>query len=238
MRRGATGLAMAAILFTAAAASAQEKRFEFNAGGGYTFLTGEARNHLGDGINLNLGFTFWVNDWLGFEIQYGYIRLGEKKIAIPVSPTPGGVGIPTDFTGQMNGQYGDFDLVLRPKSSGKLAPYFSGGVGLYYRSVAVTTPGVGFVPGGCDAYWFYCYPGGFVAVDQVVASRSSYDMGIDVGGGVKFNVTDKTTMYVEARYHRIWGPTITLDPALVAAGAPSSVTANGQFFPIVVGFRF
>jgi len=238
MRRTAVGLVVAACVLAPLAASAQDKRWEVNAGVGYTMVSGDARQEIGDGFNLAAGFTFYVNDWLGLQAEYSFIRLAQKTIRLPVSGTPGGISVPTDFYGQPDGQYGDLNLVLRKKTSGAFSPYVVGGVGLYYRTVAVKTPGIGWVAGGCYPYWFYCLPGGFVEVDKVVAGRSTYDMGMDVGGGVTIKVGEKRTIYFEARYHYIWGPTITPDAAAVAAGAPASVTANGQFFPIVIGVRF
>ena len=238
MRRSAVGLATAAFVFTAVTASAQDKRWDANVGGGYTFLLGDAGSHLSDGFNLAAGFTFYVTDWLGFQAEYGYIRLAQQTIQKPVSGTPGGASVPTDFFVGMGAQYGDLNLVLRKKTSGAVSPYVVGGIGLYYRSVAIKTNGLGYVPGACDPYWLYCYPGGFVEVVKVVAGRSTWDMGMNVGGGVKIALGETATLYLEARYHYIWGPTIRPDSAAVAAGAPASVTVNGQFFPIVVGIRF
>ncbi len=238
MRRSAVGLAAAAFVFTAVTASAQDKRWDANVGGGYTFLLGDTRGHLSDGFNLSAGFTFHVTNWLGFQAEYGYIRPAPQTIQKPVSGTPGGASVPTDFFIGSSAHYGDLNLVLRRKTSGAVSPYAVAGIGLYYRSVAIKTNALGFVPGGCDPYWFYCMPGGFVDVVKVVGGRTTLDMGMDVGGGVKIALGESTTLYFEARYHYIWGPTITPDAAAVAAGAPASVTANGQFFPIVVGFRF
>jgi opacity protein-like surface antigen len=238
MRRSAVVLATAALVFTAVTASAQGKKWDVNLGGGYTFVLGDARGHLNDGFNLAAGFTYRVTNWLGFQAEWGYIRPAQQTIQKPVSGTPGGASVPTDFFIGSSAQYGDLNLVLGRKTSGTFSPYVVGGIGVYYRSVAIKTNGLGFVPGGCDPYWLYCMPGGFVDVVNVVAGRSTWDMGMDVGGGVKIALGESSTLYLEARYHYIWGPTIRPDAAAVAAGAPAAVTVNGQFFPIVVGFRF
>jgi hypothetical protein len=66
----------------------------------------------------------------------------------------------------------------------------------------------------------------------ILATRSSTGFGIDVGGGVNLMVTDKASVYVEARYHYIWGPELK-DEQGVSQGK-----ANGQFFPITFGVRF
>ena len=86
-------------------------------------------------------------------------------------------------------------------SDGDVRPYGLVGMGVYYRPVKVTTPGVGYAPGYCDPWWYVCYPGGFVAVDNIIGERSSTDFGMVFGGGVNFGA-----FYAELRYHYIWGP--------------------------------
>ncbi len=95
----------------------------------------------------------------------------------------------------------------------------------------MTTPGIGFVPGYCDPYWYYCSPGGFVPVENIIGERSSTDFGMDFGGGVNFGV-----FYAELRYHYIWGPQI--EPQINTGTAPSDLKANGQFLATTFGFRF
>jgi hypothetical protein len=112
---------------------------------------------------------------------------------------------------------------------------------VYYRPVTVTTPSVGFVPGYCDPFWYVCYPGGWVETDRIVGERSSTDFGMDFGGGVSFAVGESASIFVETRYHYIWGPTIEVQtPSVPIAGAtpPESRKANGQFVPITFGVRF
>ena len=48
-------------------------------------------------------------------------------------------------------------------------------------------------------------------VENILGERSSTDFGINVGGGVNFQVGETAAIYVEARYHYIWGPEVT-DP--------------------------
>jgi hypothetical protein len=71
-----------------------------------------------------------------------------------------------------------------------------------------------------------------VAIDKVIASRGSWDFGFDVGGGVNIRVADSASIFVEARYHYIWGPRI-YDGAGTLQGK-----ANGKFLPITFGVRF
>jgi opacity protein-like surface antigen len=221
-----------ALLLGAAPAYAQtEKPVDVNFGGGYTFATGEARDALGDGFNFNAGVSFNVSRALGIQVEYGFNGLGEKNIAIPVSLSPTGQAIPTDFFADANMQFGDVNMVFR-QTEGRARGYGLFGVGAYYRKVAVTTPGVGYVSGYCNPYWYACYPGGFVEVDRIVGERSATDFGINLGGGVNFAMGEAASLYVEARWHYIWGSTVT-NPQTA-----EELNSNASFFPITIGLRF
>jgi opacity protein-like surface antigen len=233
MRRVFVFLFLAGLVATAPA-SAQDKRFDVNIGGGYTVALSDIKNYLGNGYNFNLGATIWATPSIGIQAEYSFNGMGQKHIVdLPVTPGPGtGTAISQPFYGDMNMQYGDFNLVFRPAVQGKAHPYLVAGLGVYYRPMKITTPGVGYVPGYCNPWWYYCVPGGYVPVENVIASRSSTDMGIDFGGGVNVKLGESAAFYVEARYHYIWGPSIT-NPS-----TSTTTKANGQFFPITFGFRF
>jgi hypothetical protein len=97
------------------------------------------------------------------------------------------------------------------------------GVGLYRRSVALTTSGAGFVT-VCDPWWFVCDPQP-APVERVVGSRSTTDFGVNVGAGLTAGM-----FFAEIRYHYMWGPTFT---------TPSgSQKATGKFLPLTVGVNF
>lgn len=231
MRNQALFIVMAGLLVVTTGAEAQEKRLNVSFGGGFTAPNSEVRDHLGDGYNFTVGLQVNVTPVIGIEGQYGFNGLGDKRISIPVSATPVASAVPTDFFGSMNMQYGTASLVVQ-RPEGGVRPYGLVGMGVYYRPIKVTTPGVGFVPGYCDPWWYVCYPGGFVPVENIVGERSSTDFGMVFGGGVNFGV-----IFAEVRYHYIWGPTI--EPQVNPLGTtPSSLKANGQFFATTFGFRF
>jgi opacity protein-like surface antigen len=244
--RYATVMLTFVILAAALPASAQvdEKRVNFSLGAGYTFTSGEVRDHLGDGYNINLGLTVNVNPVVGIEGLYSFNGLGEKQLSIPVSVQPinGSSTVPTDFFAKMNMQYFTTNVVLRPQVQSKVKPFFVTGGGVYYRPVKVTTPSVGYVPGYCDPWWYVCYPGGFVPTDAIVGERSSTDFGMDFGGGVNIEVSEGASLFFEIRYHYIWGPTVeqsvTTLPATTASSTSTSQKANGQFLPFTFGVRF
>jgi opacity protein-like surface antigen len=223
---------MAAFL-VAVPASAQHKSVEANIGAGYTFSLSEVRDHLGDGYNVDLGLTFNVSWLVGIQLEYGFNDLGEKRVNLPVSPLPSAPGgVQEAFYANMDMHHVTLNLVVPAEADAKARPYVMAGGGVYHRTVEVTSPGVGYVPGYCDPFWFYCSPGGWVPVDNILGSRSSTDFGVDFGGGISVMVTDAVSVYVEARYHYIWGPEVT-DPT-----TNEKLKANGQFFPITVGVRF
>jgi Outer membrane protein beta-barrel domain len=219
------------------AAQAQPRPLNFLIGGGFTAPNSEVRDHLGDGYNFNIGVQVNVTPVIGIEGLYSFNGLGDKRLSIPVSIQPiDGIGVPTDFFADMNMQFGTGSLVVQ-KPDGQVRPYGLVGMGIYYRPITVSTPGVGFVPGYCDPWWYVCYPGGFVPVQNIVGERSSTDVGMGFGGGANFGA-----FFAEARYHYIWGPTIEEQPVQLPSSRTTSTTttrkANGQFFVTTFGVRF
>jgi opacity protein-like surface antigen len=227
-----------ALVIAAVPAAAQDpdKKVNINFGGGYTFALSEVRNKLGDGYNVSLGVMFNLNPKIGVQVEYGFNGLGSKEVDLPVSGDPGGSNpVFKPFYGDMNMQFVDFNVVIKGNTAGKVIPYVVAGVGYYYRPAKVTTPATGYVPGFCDPYWYYCYPGGWVSYDKIIGSRSSSDFGIDFGGGVNFRLGDAVSLYFEAKYHYIWGPAYSVTDN---AGKVYEGKANGKFLPFVIGIRF
>jgi hypothetical protein len=230
------GLVIAGIGAAASFAEAQEPRVHFTLGGGFTAPNSEVRDHLGDGYNFNIGLQVDVTPVIAIEGLYSFNGLGDKRLSLPVFPTPNPLNsVPTDFFADMNMQYGTVNLIVQ-KPEGGARPYGLVGGGVYYRPIKVTTPGVGYLPGYCDPWWYICYPGGFVPVENIVGERSSTDFGMDFGGGVRFG-----KLYAEVRYHYIWGPTVPeLQPIQPLPGAEvsSDRKANGKFLAFTFGVRF
>ena len=108
-------------------------------GGGLTVPNSEVKDHLGNGFNFNFGVEVKVTPVIGIEGLYSFNGLGDKRISIPVSGTPGGSSVPTDFFAGMNMQYGTANLVVQ-KPDGAIRPYGLVGMGVYYRPIEVTTP--------------------------------------------------------------------------------------------------
>ena len=228
------GFPLAVALLAAVPAAAQdEKPVQLNIGGGFTGIYGAAKDHIGNGGHFTLGVIFNVKPTIGIQGEYGFTGMKKKEIPLPVFPFfDGGIPVDRDFFADGSMHYGDVNVLFHPNVASKAKPYLLTGLGVYYRPVNVTTPATGFTT-VCDPYWYVCYPT-LVPVDQVVGSRSSTDFGINIGGGVNYQLGDSSSIYFEVRYHYILGPTI----GTPTAPAGQTGRANGQFVPITVGFRF
>jgi opacity protein-like surface antigen len=216
-------------------AVAQDKRVHVSFGGGYTQPNSEVSDRLGGGYNFNFGVQVDVTPVIAIEGLYSFNGFGDKQLSIPVFPSPtNGGGVPTDLFADMNMQYGTASLIAQ-KPDGNVRPYGLVGMGVYYRPIKVTTPGVGWVPGYCDPWFYICYPGGWVETTNIIGERSSTDFGMAFGGGVNFGA-----VYAELRYHYVWGPEVQINtPAQPIAGVNADTRkANGQFLATTFGVRF
>jgi opacity protein-like surface antigen len=228
------------LLIAAAPAMAQDERpVTVNLGGGAAFPVSGLRDSFNTGFNGAIGATFNFTPRLGFQGEYQYDWMPGPDKTIDVSNVPGGVATSTGLLESHHKMHvGDFNLVYTPDThGGAFGGYVLGGLGVYHRTIAVTTPSVGFAT-VCDPYWLVCYPAA-VEVDRIVGDRSSTDFGIDFGGGVTFGHAAK--FYVEMRYHYVWGPKV---PGQIRNGdgtlSPSGETfsTNAQYFPLTFGVRF
>ena len=222
---------LAVSLATAAPARAQDKPIHVNLGGGVTMPLSDVKDRFGTGGHFAIGVVFEPTPTFGFGVEYAFNRLAGDEATINLFPTPNaitpsGTGI---IESHHNMQYFSFNAMLRPGGDSNIKPYVTAGPGLYYRSVSLTTPSVGYTT-YCDPYWYVCYPA-LVEVDRIIGDRSSWDPGINIGAGVNVKIGDSSSFYVETRWHYMWGPEFT-------NGSGEKVKANGQYLPITFGFRF
>lgn len=237
MRHTLIVLAAAFVVASPAYAQDPDKKATFQIGAGYTWVLSDVKDYVGDGYNFNIGATYEVSRAIGIEGLYSFNGLGGHDFTLPVSVTPFDAGVPTQFSANTHMQYGTASLVVKSPSSARARPYGLTGVGIYYRPVTVTTPGVGYVPAYCSPWYYYCSPGGFVPVENIIGDRSSTDFGMVFGGGVNIRATEAASVFVEIRYHYIWGPEINSTAAQTITGT-TTTKANGQFLPITFGIRF
>ena len=225
MKRLIVGIILAGVTAAAAPASAQTKPVSFSIGGGFTVPVGGVADSAGIGGQVSLGLTFPVTPKLGIMGEYGFSSLGSHAVSVPQPSTT----TPASFTGSGWFQYAGGAAVFTPYKSGNTTAYVLAGAGVYHRAVYVTTTATGLVT-VCDPNWFVCYPT-LTAVETVVGSRGTTDMGVSFGGGVTYKMSKLATFFAEMRFHQVWGPT-------VPTSSGGTKKANGQFFPLTFGFRF
>jgi hypothetical protein len=225
MKRMIGGVILAGLVAMSSPASASDKPLSFSIGGGIATPVGGVGDSLGKGGQVTLGLSYDVQPRITVFGEYNFSSLGQKQLDLP-QPL---VTDPQTFAGNGWYQYGGGGVTFTPWQSGRSGVYMLGGIGVYYRSVYVSTPATGLVT-VCNPAWFLCFPTA-VAVDEVVASRGSTDPGVSFGGGFTYRLSDLASFFVEARYHYVWGPD-------VPAQSGGTQKADGKFFPVTFGFRF
>ena len=96
-------IVVSALAALPALAQAQEKKVNVSFGAGFTAPNSEVRDRLGDGYNFTFGVQVNVTPVIGIEGLYSFNGLGDKRVSLPVLPSPqNGAGVPTDFFASMN----------------------------------------------------------------------------------------------------------------------------------------
>jgi opacity protein-like surface antigen len=229
MKKVLLGAFLVTLIAATPARAQDDKLVHVNIGGGFTVPVSTFADHFGTGGGFNIGVSIDPKPTVGFQVEYSYNQLSGQSKTIDVSPAPGGSTTPQLLESHSTMHYIDFNGTFRPGGDSKVKPYGIGGLGAYYRTVSLTTPAVGYTT-ICDPWWYVCYPA-LVPVDQVIGDRSSWDMGINIGGGIQFALGESAQFYVETRWHYIWGPTFK-----DLQGVDQK--ANAQFLPVTFGFRF
>jgi hypothetical protein len=209
------------LFVSAGAASAQDRPVHFQIGGGPTFVLGDLGERFETGWGPALAVTFnGPNDRIGFQFEYAY-----RLFRIPDE----------DEIGRLSAEHethqvaGNVQIALTGPDS-PVRVYLVGGSGMYYRKVEITAyAGSGVV---CDPYLYVC---GTYPVTDVLGSRGGWDFGVSVGGGVGFRVGAEGEIFLETRYHYVWGPEIAPN---VSSSTFAGGKANGTYMPVTFGFRF
>jgi opacity protein-like surface antigen len=208
-----------------------------NFGGGVSFPISGLNDAFNTGWNGTLGITWNMTPKIGIQGEYGYDRLGgpERQFTISQTPTP----TADDPTGliQSNHQVhtGTFNVIYKPQldvNQRSRGLYLLGGAGVYHRLVQLTSPSAGYAS-VCNPYWYICYPT-TVPVTRIIGDRSSNDFGMNVGAGLTFGSNAK--IYIETRYHYVWGPTIR--PEVAPVSGATEYSTNAGYFPITFGVRW
>jgi opacity protein-like surface antigen len=231
--RQAVFLMAAVMLIGVGPASAQDQKLNISIGGGATFPIDEIGSSFGTGSNFDIGVNVNLTENIGLRFDYFFTGMSEGiDVELPSQPIEPGR---THFNAHHRVHSGLFDIVVSTTTRDSHF-YVLGGGGIYNRSVELTSPSVGLVPGFCDPFWYVCYPPILVPVEEILGSRSSTDFGINVGAGFVFRVAESFGVFIETRYHFIWGPEIAETNPLNGSGRIEN--ANGQYFPLTFGIRF
>ena len=187
--------------------------------GGYSLAQSDFGEFVDDDWTFAGGATYWPDTWaigLDFELAYNDFSLPSQVIQDindqlpPLSDelTGGGVEIWTLTTN-----------FLWSPGSGRVSPYVTGGVGVYWLDVSLTSPGVLYYPPICGYWW--CVPGGVAPGTVVRASESSTNAGVNLGVGLNWELMSGSQVYLEVKYHYI-----------------DSDPQETTYVPVVIGFRW
>jgi hypothetical protein len=207
-----------------------DRPVHMNIGGGFTVPVSDVSDRFGTGGGFNIGVVFDPTPVVGIQVEYAYNGLSGEDTEIPLFENPlAAVATNGLIQSHHNMQYVNFNGIFTTPGESLVKAYAIGGGGMYYRSVSLTSPDVGYTT-WCDPYWYVCYPT-LTEIDRVIGDRSAWDPGINVGGGITIGLGSDALFYVESRWHYMWGDEFT-------DGDGVTRNANGQYFPVTFGFRF
>ena len=232
MKKVFVGAFLVSLIAAPALAQYNDRAVHLNIGGGFTVPVSDVSERFGTGGGFNIGMIVEppATPMFGFQVEYSFNSLDGEDKFIPLFATPTAIGDGQALIESHHDMhYINFNGMLKTPGTSLVKAYAVGGTGAYYRSVSLTTPDVGFTT-WCDPYWYVCYPTA-VEIDRVVGDRSSWDAGVNIGGGITIGLGEDALFYVETRWHYMWGPEFT-------DGEGVTRNANGQYFPVTFGFRF
>ncbi|MFI5183026.1 MAG: outer membrane beta-barrel protein [Vicinamibacteria bacterium] len=202
-----------------ALAGPQDKKVTLEFGGGGTLPLGNTGKAVSIGGNVTAGLDIKANDKVSLQLQYQYSRFDVKGNLFDV----------TAFDANHAMQYVDLNVVYASHGRHANGPYLAFGGGAYDRKVDITKFD-GYSGGAvCNPWLLVCYPVG-APVEHVVGARSRWDFGANVGVGMRFQVTRTIFVFLESRYHFVFGPSFDTPTG--------SQKANGQYLPLSLGFQF
>ena len=137
-------LVAAATLLAAAPAFAQyEKKLTINLGGGVSLPLSDVKERFGTGYDIAVGATYHLNVTFGVQAEYQYHNLADSARTLAVQPLPEVAATRLILIEAGHSLHNlDFSGVYTPSSDGPVGGYLLGCVGVYYRTVGLTTPGI------------------------------------------------------------------------------------------------
>ncbi len=201
MRVGILGIAVWA--FGLGAAYAQSSHIDVSVGAGFSEPESRSGNNLDTGWNLDFRGGYKPSLHLALDLDFNYNRWNLN------GPVLARFGETFGYTTIWSAS---FLPVLRGSPHWHLVPYVMGGPGVYYRNLTVTQPALVNTQ-ACDPFFGFCYPA-TTGVNQIVASATTYKMGINVGAGIESLGAGHFKFFGEARYSRMFttGADLTFVP--------------------------
>lgn len=171
-------------------AQAQDRKWNFNIGGGIGFPQGDLSNFINHGANFVVGGGYNLNKWLSLNGEYMWHDLPVNSATKQALQTPDAFARQNAVT---------FDPMVHMPLGHRLGAYAIGGFGWYHRSGETTTPGTAVI---CDPYWSWWYGCTIGTVNIVTGSTSANAFGENIGGGLTYGFGDSgLKFYAEVRYH-------------------------------------
>lgn len=222
MRLG-SAIALALLLLVSARSARAEDGeslpITFGIGGTYILPLSDAggRFETGRGFQVTLGHAF--TERVAVQAEFFQSTYDIKSNVLEAN----------NVQGDHTLRFGSVDGVFQFLPRSVFGVYAVAGPGLYYRRVRITrVEGVTTAP-FCDPFLFTCF-GSAVPVSETLGSVSSMDFGLSGGLGVTVRYAGPLAVFVEARYHYIFGPKFS---------TPSGERrANGMYLPLILGVRF
>ena len=219
-RRGTSAVAGWLLVAAAAAAApspsyAQDKPVSITLGGAVVGPLSDSADRFSPGLGATAGAAWNLTEQAVVRFDVLWSRFGAQD-DWPKPPLDLQVSVKPRF------QFASAAFMFQAPP-GRVRAYILAGAGLYRRSVTLTASGGGSAS-VCDPYWFVCEPGD-VSAGRLSGSRSSTDLGVNVGVGVRSGM-----FFAEIRYHSTWGPEF--------ATPGGRARATGRFLPLTVGVMF
>src|SRR5581483_2543796 len=182
------------LLATFSSAVAQSERgFTFGGGAGVSLPSDHLGKEVDTGFNINARGGYNPSRHLGLDLDFLYNHWGLNNTALARLNEPGGSVSIWSVT---------FNPVYRLAPRHRIDPYITAGFGVYSRSLTLTQPAL-INTFACDPF-FGCFPAA-IAVNQVIASNTTYKGGWNAGGGIDFRLGEgKMKVFAEARWQNMF----------------------------------
>jgi len=221
LRHARTIAAIVLALAAAAPARAQARRLEASAGGGATIPVGSASGQFDTGGYFTLGAGWRLDEALTLRLDYGHSDSRLEGDALSAGTVEGSHVVHSL----------ELDLRWTVDPGGPAPIYLIGGPGLYRSQAEIThlgdyEPG----PGICNPWLQVCVAPP-VPAEQILGSRSSTDLGVNLGAGVELPIHGALRFFVEVRWRYVRGGEYGLPGT-----QPKRATVSS--FPITLGLRF